>query len=425
MGASKISNAIIGTFTGECADANITNKNGLDITREVWEHVFASDDYKQAIELGWYIGFLGHPEDPGCMDFEHAAIVMTEGHIDANGKVYGTFNLIDTPVGQVIKKFIDAGVQFGISVRGAGDIVGNSVDPETFVFRGFDIVTFPAFPESIPTFQQIAASTDLESQGKYKAVCECVKRNLDSINSATELKILQSQFAKQSNEYKMITDKLEKVSESINSNDISKQRVEAMTNLYLAEKERADRLEAKMQKVQAASIENAKHYRRKMSAMKRIMSSQLTDTSNQVVHKNKQINALKESNLTYKQDISASSKLISDKDAMIEDLQNKLSETVAKLKSVKASVSNLETQNSELNAQLKKSNVLASEYQKAYTNMYCNAVGIDKSSVKINSNMSVGELDKIIGSASPSKNQETSLDVLSVEALDDDTLVTL
>lgn len=80
--------SIIGVFEGECADSNITNENGLDIKRPVWELVFASEEYKKAIELGWYIGFLGHPEDPGCMDFEHACIVMTDGWIDAQGKVH-------------------------------------------------------------------------------------------------------------------------------------------------------------------------------------------------------------------------------------------------------------------------------------------------------------------------------------------------
>lgn len=83
--------SILGTFEGECADANITNENGLDITRDVWETVFNSDEYKKAIKLGWYIGFLGHPEDPNCMDFEHACIVMREGYIDRDGKIYGKF----------------------------------------------------------------------------------------------------------------------------------------------------------------------------------------------------------------------------------------------------------------------------------------------------------------------------------------------
>ena len=169
--SEKPKNSVIGIFEGECADSNITNENGLDITRPVWENTFSSESYQQAIELGWYIGFLGHPDDPGCMDFRNACIVMTEGHIDNNGKVYGKFNLIDTPVGRTVKTFIDAGVTFGISVRGAGDIVNNSVDPDTFVFRGFDLVSFPAFPESIPTFTAIAASSDVESQKKYKAIC--------------------------------------------------------------------------------------------------------------------------------------------------------------------------------------------------------------------------------------------------------------
>ena len=146
---ASVNSAIIGSYTGEVLDSEITNKNGLDITRDVMEVVFASDDYKEGIENGWFIGFLGHPEDPDCQDFKNGCIVMTEGHIDDDGKCYGTFNLIDTPVGQVVKKFIDAGVKFGISIRGAGDIIGNSVDPETFVFRGFDLVAFPAYPNSM------------------------------------------------------------------------------------------------------------------------------------------------------------------------------------------------------------------------------------------------------------------------------------
>ena len=160
-----MSNSIIGTFTGQCADATITNLNGLDITEEVWRTVFDSDEYAKGIENGWYIGYLGHPEgDPGCQDFEHACIVMTEGHIDDDGKVYGSFNLIDTPVGRIVKSFQDAGVTFGISVRGAGDIIDNSVDPDTFVFRGFDLVAFPAYPDAIPEFTPIAASSDVDKQ---------------------------------------------------------------------------------------------------------------------------------------------------------------------------------------------------------------------------------------------------------------------
>ena len=223
---------VLGTYEGEILDTNITNKNGLDITRAVMETVFESEDYQQGIENGWFIGFLGHPEDPNCMEFERGCIVMTDGYIDENGKVYGTFNLIDTPVGRIVKKFQEAGVAFGISIRGAGDIINNSVEPDTFVFRGFDLVSFPAYPESIPKFTSIAASTNLDDRRKYQAVCAAVNANLENINSCSTIDVLQTQFAPQSKEYKALENQRKKILSEKTFN-IDKEKVEAMTTLYL------------------------------------------------------------------------------------------------------------------------------------------------------------------------------------------------
>lgn len=301
--------SIIGTYDGECADATITNLNGLDITREVWETVFASDEYKKAIEHGWYIGFLGHPVEPDCQDFRRACIVMTEGHIDGNGKVYGTFNLINTPVGQIVKAFQDAGVIFGISVRGAGDIIDNSVDPETFVFRGFDLVTFPAFPESIPEFTQIAASTDMDKRRKYQAVCSAVTNNIDSLDTIEAVTTVQSCFAKQSSEYKMLEAQKDKIlastevpvataegdpvpeaaqlpilpesvevaTENIEDADDIDPRVESMTKLYLDLKQKYDTLELAHAGLQEMYDNLLKENSRKMDSIERICSSQLND----------------------------------------------------------------------------------------------------------------------------------------------------
>ena len=135
----KNKKTVIGTFSGKCCDATVSNNNDMFLGQDLFNNLFQSEEYKRALENGYYIGFLGHPEDPGCMDFEHACIVMTECHMDSNGEIFGTFDLVDTPVGRIVKAFIDAGVTFGISIRGAGDVAGDgTVDPETFVFRGFD-----------------------------------------------------------------------------------------------------------------------------------------------------------------------------------------------------------------------------------------------------------------------------------------------
>lgn len=327
--AADLNNSsIIGVFEGECADSNITNKNGLDITREVWENTFASDEYAEGIKNGFFIGFLGHPQDVDCQQFKDACIVMTEGHIDQNGKVYGKFNLIDTPVGQIVKKFIDAGVRFGISVRGAGDIYNNSVDPETFVFRGFDLVAFPAFPESIPEFTAIAASTDLEAQKKYKAVCAAVRTNLQSITSAEALDVIQAQFAKQSEEYKMINDRKAEITgaeeaEDVEDEDIDldEQRIESVTQLYLDTRrellDTRDRFK-KLQSSASASINRLKSVNaslhtkvdelnnhiqiiessstRKLKSMERITASQMDCLNDQLHQAERRYQTIKASN---------------------------------------------------------------------------------------------------------------------------------
>lgn len=162
---------VLGTYEGKSADALVENNNQMTLGPKLWKNLFSSDEYKMNLQRGMYIGFLGHPEDVGCQDYQHGCIVMREGkYLDDSGEVWAKFDLIDTPVGRIVKAFQDAGVTFGISVRGAGDIDANGeVDPDTFIFRGFDLVTFPAYNDAVPKFTEIAASEDIDKQVKYKA----------------------------------------------------------------------------------------------------------------------------------------------------------------------------------------------------------------------------------------------------------------
>lgn len=437
---------VIGVFEGECADSNITNENGLDITRPVWEVVFSSEEYKRAIEMGWYIGFLGHPDDPGCMDFEHACIVMTEGHIDANGKVHGKFNLIDTPVGRIVKAFIDAGVIFGISVRGAGDIINNSVDPETFVFRGFDLVAFPAFPESIPVFTEIAASTKIDDQRTYKAVCAAIQKNVPSISDDRTLKALQSQFAAQSTEYKLIANQLDK------GNNIVAQKLEAMTAMYIEATSQlhAAKLENERLKIQAAHEES--RIRRREKAMERITASQLKaaddDIDNveaelqktinankklkrQISSLNEKISDLNRSNLKYEQRVQSSKNSTQRFEKIISGKDSKLSETVRKLNASESRASNLDEKIRELNQRVEASERMCDEYREAYAKLYGGAAGVDVSSLPITSSMSLGTLKRLIGSSSVPVTASTDIqsfevsEIVPAQQYDEDDIVTL
>lgn len=418
----KFNNHIIGQFEGECADSNITNLNGLDITKPVWENVFSSEEFEKGIDMGWYLGFLGHPDDVNCMDFRNACIVMTEGHIDDNGKVYGKFNLIDTPVGRTVKTFIDAGVTFGISVRGAGDIVNNSVDPDTFVFRGFDLVSFPAFPESIPTFTAVAASSDVESQKKYKAICAAVKENLPSIDSCEAIDILQCQFAEQSDEYKALEDRKREIRGSNSTDDdvskcddvdITKDKVESMTKLYLEQVEANNRLKNENQILSSKLASNEIEARRKISSISRITADQIKSATDEKAAAEKRCKQLvaasirmkdtisqeRSNNLKYLQKISESKNIVDSKDSLISSLKARLNETVTASANVERRTSNLDEQLKKSKAEIIACKKMLKDYQDAYAELYSQAVGADLQKVKVTASTSVSSLRSAITSS--------------------------
>lgn len=465
--SSALTKTVLGTYDGECADASITNENGLDITYDVWDNVFNSDIYKKALAHGWYIGYLGHPEDPNCMDFEHACIVMTEGHIDDDGKVYGKFNLIDTPVGRIVAAFQDAGVKFGISVRGAGDIVNNSVDPDTFIFRGFDLVTFPAFPDAIPEFTKIAAATDTSSQKKYKAVCAAVKANIDGLNTPQAVTIIKSQFAPQSEEYKMLEKReseLEDLDPILGDDedplDISEDKIKGLLHLYLEEKQKNEVLSATIsglknrlkiqgvaasrklralqrittdqyrssQSIIASSDQRIENLQRKL----RSSSQKITASEGRIHEVENQLHNSESQNLKYKQKIQSSQELIQDKDATISHLKSQLSETVGKVEDMQNSASNRDEQMTRIKSEIEACNKLIEEYQDAYASLYASALGVSLDNVTVTSSTSVRDLQKLIKDSSSQIEKDTILSnstLGSDEHVDilgsDDDLVTL
>ena len=435
MDENKLKDSVIlGTFEGECADADITNLNGLDITRPVWENVFNSDDFKQGIELGWYIGFLGHPEDPNCMDFRNACIVMTDGRIDSDGKVYGKFNLIDTPVGRIVKSFIDGGVTFGISVRGAGDVDNNSVDPDTFVFRGFDLVSFPAYPNSIPEFTSIAASSDVKEQKKYKNICKTLNENIDGLNTKESIKIVKACFAPQSEEYKTLDEKLnemDKIEEDVIEEEnvtLLKNELGALTHLYSQAVAEIQSLKDQLNALTKTNESLLCTTNRKVKAIKKIASSQhtyLKDELDNVRFKNKilsnNLNKVKNEsikasklNLKYKMNIESNAKKLRDMEAIIASLTESKSKTVENLTQYKAKVSNLEKKITDLSQDIKASENIIADYQDAYAKLYANALGTQLDQISVTSATTVNELEKAIG-----RNVSERVSIMSSNELDD------
>lgn len=419
INAKASEHAILGYYEGEALDTTITNLNGMDITREVIENVLASDEYARGIENHWFIGYLGHPTDPLDQNFQNACITLTEMSIGEDDKVYAKFDLLNTPVGRIVKTMQDAGIVFGVSIRGAGDVVGGVVDPDTFMFRGYDLVAFPAYPDSVPQF--IAASTEPEQRKKYQKICAAVQAEVDNITSCEAIDLIQTQFAPQSDVYKSLENRKSEI-RSAQTLNIDKQKVEAMTDMYLESQAIIASLTKEIDKLKA-DIHSAKYAsKRRSSAIERITASQMADIqqsldrvtasrdslSKRNITLTKQLEAEKTSNLIYRQRVEASRKRqqaeSERKDNIIASLQADVRKTVTASRANERAASDLGVDNKKLIAERNAIESNLQAYQDAYANIYANALGVSFSNLKITSATTVEELQNLIAGATNSAN---------------------
>lgn len=457
-----MSGTILGKYTGKCCDADVVNNNGMYLSRELFENLVNSEDYKTAIKNKYYIGFLGHPEDPNCMNFKDACIVMTDMEMQDNGDIVGSFDLVDTPVGRVVKAFKDAGVNFGISIRGAGDVAPDgTVDPDTFVFRGFDLVTFPAYNDCVPEFQEIAASSDVESQRKYKSVCSAVRKNLSSITSCEALDVVQSQFNPNSEEYHMIDDRMSEIKGEADKDleiEVLRQKVKGLTEAYV---DLAHRVEKQKDMISVMSS-SLKRQSRKSKRVEQIVASQMSDSTKSVeslvdqterlkrtvrasskvakdaeerarsaerelesvklenkklVLANSRLTSQLESvsndhkstvrkNLLSDKKIQASESLVRSQKESINSLESELRETVAENESLRRNVSNLEAEVNRQASMIEASEQVIFDYQQAYADYCAYAAGVSLDKVPVTSSTTVEELRSYIYSKAASGYKE-------------------
>ena len=455
--------AILGTYTGKCCDAAAVNNNDMKLGRELFEVLFDSEEFKRAMEYGHYLGFLGHPEDPGCQDYEHCCIVMRDCKIEDNDEIIGTFDVLDTPVGKIVKTLEDAGVQLGISIRGAGDVdIDGNVDPETFVFRGFDLVTFPAYDDAIPTFQALAASSEVEKQVAYKMICSAIDKNMEHINvsAATEL---QKNFNSESDEYKKLEARKTDIGteDSDDTEDISEddklevigRKLECMTDLYMEECQANDDLKSQIKSckseldsVKASSERKLKHLERITRSQQKLMQERVTASTERckiaigattelkqklaksdaelkkVMASNseitKELQSLKNSNLIYKQKIECSNADIKDRDETISNLQTKLDKTVItsteairkasdfdeEVKHLQSEISASSQTISDLRSRIVAAEDLLAQYQQAYADIYATALGTSVSGLRVTASTSVSDLENLIQGATNTSN---------------------
>ena len=111
------------------------------------------------------LGEVDHPEGLN-INIDRVSHMITEMWMDGpNG--YGKLKILPTPMGQLVKTMLEAGVKLGVSSRGSGN-VSESGNGEVFDFEiiTVDVVAQPSAPGAYPTpiYEHL-----MNTRGGYKA----------------------------------------------------------------------------------------------------------------------------------------------------------------------------------------------------------------------------------------------------------------
>lgn len=414
----------LGTIKGPCADYKNKTRNGNFYSRRLWENVFKDPLVKESLEDNVLIGELDHPGDRLETKAVNACIVMTDYEFDDNeGEVIGTFDILDTPNGKILKSLLDYGCKMGVSSRGEGDVTEvdgqNNIDEDTYYFVAFDAVVLPAVKSAKPALaeslqkrqslkesleEQIKSATTLAEVNTIKKVVEAVEMpELDSMIESINIKSKELEGSTDSSNL------IEDISNLAHQIDELKQENTKLKESVVTYK---DRLTKSVESCKRKAVLIDEHLA-KSEELKQSLKDQEKDTLDLLKESSEEASRIKiyyENRLnSLSEDLDKSKAMIAHKDSRISDLENQLSVLKEELinvaksaemfqedsKNKDAKVSNLKDLNkklrdtvSELREQLEQSKVSNTNLSEKYESEIQNIKSLNESKISSLSNES-------------------------------------
>lgn len=437
----------LGTMKGPCADFKNPTRNNNMYGRKLWENVFNDPIVKESLEDRILLGELDHPLD-GRLETSavNAAIVMTDYEFDDDqGFLIGSFDILDTPSGRILRSLLDYGCKIGVSSRGEGDVVTREgvdyVDEDSFMFVGFDAVVLPAVKAAKPTMQESLKHESLKESLTKEINTASTKSELDLIKKvveATELpesgSLLESINNKSqellegtpcsSNLIEDLENATSKIKELEKENRSLKASLTTSKNKVNKLMSRLINLNSES-KSQKKSFENLNNkYSRlttKMTSRVKEIES-LVETKSDLERQIKELNSkLKVSESLNKSNMFKLKKLNLDLSKSRDNndrLKEHLSKSNDEVKALKESITKLESANKSLNEKLIKSTKANKELNeklnstlKSYLDIKAKSSGINPSGLLDESlgNSSVSKIDSVINTISDRNERYRSL----------------
>jgi len=133
---------------GVFAQADKQNRNGRRYPQPVMEGAINKYITEQ-VSKGRAVGELNHPAGP-TINLDKVSHKITSLKFEGND-VIGKAQILDTPMGKIVKNLMDGGVQLGVSTRGMGSLEQKNGVMEVkndFHLATVDIVQDPSAPDA-------------------------------------------------------------------------------------------------------------------------------------------------------------------------------------------------------------------------------------------------------------------------------------
>jgi hypothetical protein len=181
---------------------DIKNRNGRIYPSTILENEM--NRYNETfIKTKRALGELGHPDGPQ-INGDRVSHLITEMKRDGSNFV-GKAKILSTPMGNIVKTFIDEGVKVGVSTRGLGSVKpknGIMEVQDDFHLATVDIVTDPSGPncfvngimENTEYYYDITSGNWVAQQAIEEAVKEVkkeYKRTIRKIDESTAARMFE------------------------------------------------------------------------------------------------------------------------------------------------------------------------------------------------------------------------------------------
>ena len=136
---------------GPFLQTEIANRNGRIYRKDVMEKE-VNRYIKEYVNTKRALGELGHPEGPQ-INLDRVSHMIVSLKAEGNNYIGRAKVMTETPMGRIVKNFIDEGVQLGVSSRGMGSLKLNKegineVQDDFYLATAGDIVADPSAPDA-------------------------------------------------------------------------------------------------------------------------------------------------------------------------------------------------------------------------------------------------------------------------------------